>query len=305
VKPQLSGSAITPAQIALLQGGRFMMGELYTFYLANGVVDYFTSLDVPITFNGNTFKANSIRISGLKFKLSVGVDVDEQDIKIAAFPWDTLGGSEFITSVLDGALDGGYVARDRAFWTPTSGIPAVDYKAAPALVVRLSYMRCSTITKGGRTWVEMKLKSPMVLLNIDMPRNPYSPSCLHTLFDTGCTLHKASFGTNGTVGNSSTLISVTWSGGIPVQTGADGYANYEQGRVLFTSGPNANTQFAVAWNDSTSLKLQQPMDVLPNIGDHFTAYVGCSKTLNTCTLKFFNQSNWRGYDLIPPVYTSL
>ncbi len=262
------------------------MGELYTFYLVNGKRDYFTSLDVPITFAGNVYKANSIRISGLKFKLSVGVDVDEQDIKIAAYPWDTLGGGGFITSALDGALDGGYMVRDRLFWTPTTGIPAVDYLAAPALAVRLAIMRFSTITKGGRTWVEMKLKSPMVLLNIDMPRNPYSPSCLHTLFDAGCTLSKAAFGRNGVVGAAGDLTLIQWSGGVPNPTSADGLNTYAQGRVAFLSGPNQNTQFSIS-------------------GDDFIAYVGCSKTSNTCTAKFNNAPNWRGYDLIPPVYTAL
>ncbi len=282
-----------------------MMGELYTFYLANGSRDHFTSLDIPITYGGNVYKANSIRISGLKFKLSVGIDVDEQDIKIAAYPFDTLGGAEFITSVLNGALDSGYVARDRAFWAPTTGIPAIDYQAAPALVVRLSYMRCSTITKGGRTWVEMKLKSPMVLLNIDMPRNPYSPSCLHTLFDSGCTLSKAAFGTSGLVGAGSDSNSISWAGGVPVQTGTDGFPNYAQGRLLFTNGPNGGNQFAIATNGPTFLNLQQPMNVLPNVGDSFIAYVGCSKTSNTCTVKFSNAPNWRGYDLIPPVYVAI
>jgi hypothetical protein len=28
------------------------MGELYTFFLSDGVTDYFTPLDVPITYGG-------------------------------------------------------------------------------------------------------------------------------------------------------------------------------------------------------------------------------------------------------------
>ncbi len=306
MKPQLNGSPITSDQLALLRAGRFLMGELYTFYLADGTQDHFTSLDFAINYNGVIYKANSILISGLKFKLSVGVDVDEQEIKIAAYPWNTLAGGAFFSSVLDGALDGAYMARDRAFWAPTTGIPAVDYQAAPALVVRLSYMRVSTITKGGRTWVELKLKSPMVLLNIDMPRNYYQPGCLHTLYDSGCKLSKAAFGRGGKVGSSGLgQDTVPWAGGVVSPTGGDSLPTYAQGRLLFLNGPNENAQFSVANNDSNFLYLTQPMDVLPNVDDDFIAYAGCSKTLNTCIGKFNNGINWRGYDKIPPVYISL
>ena len=305
MKNQLDGSPITSDQLLLLRTGRFMMGELYTFVLRDGTLDRFTSLDVPIDYGGQVYKANSIRISGLKYKLSVGVDVDEQDIKIAAYPWDTLGGGEFITSVLDGALDGGYIIRDRAFWTPTTGIPSTDYRSDPSLVVRLSIMRCSTITKGGRTWVEMKLKSPMVLLNIDMPRNYFSPGCLHTLYDSGCTLVKAVFGEAGVVGSGVNLLTIPWSGGVVNPTGGDSLPNYAQGRVLFLTGPNANNQFSVGNNDGSNLNLMQPLNVLSNVGDEFIAYPGCSKTLVTCTNKFNNAVHWRGFDLVPPVYVAI
>ena len=307
MKPQLDGSPITTPQLALLRSGRFLMGELYTFFLADGTQDYFTSLDLPITYGGHTFKANSLRIDGLKFKLSVGVDVDEQDIKISAYPGDLLGGADFLTSVLDGALDGGYMARDRAFWAPNTGVAGLDYQQAPALVVRLSYMRVSTITKGGRTHVELKLKSPMVLLNINMPRNYYSPGCIHTLFDSGCTLNKGGYGKIGQVDSGVSLTTIPWVGGLPsgFVTGADSQPYFAQGRVRFLTGPNENAQFSIGNNDGGNLYLMQPMDVLPNVGDDFEAYAGCSKTLATCTNKFNNAQNWRGFDIVPPVYVSL
>lgn len=300
-----SGAAITPTQLELVQSGRALLGEMYTFYLADGTEDYFSSLDIPINFNGHVFKANSLRIDGMKFKLSVGVNVDEQDIKISAYPGDKLAGGAFLSSILDGAMDGGYVARDRGWWEPVTGVAALDYQNPPSLVIRLSYMRWSTITKGGRTHVEAKLKSPMVLLNINMPRNYYTPGCRHTLYDSQCTLVKAAYGKIGIVDTGSTLQTIAWKGGVVNPVGGDSLPNYAQGRLLWISGPNENAQFPIANNDTTYLQLMQPMDIAANVGDVFIAYAGCSKMLSTCKNKFNNSVHWRGFDLIPPVYVSL
>ena len=62
--------------------------------------------------------------------------------------------------------------------------------------------RLGTIDEIGRTSAKLTVNSDLVLLDIDMPRNIYQPTCLHTLYDTGCTLEQRSpsFGTNGTVG---------------------------------------------------------------------------------------------------------
>jgi hypothetical protein len=304
VKPQLNGSPITSLQMELLQSRRFLMADLYTFYLANSDTDTFTNLDIPITVSSVTYKANSIRVDGLKYKIEVGTSVDEQTIKISATSTDDLAGANFLTSILNGAMDSGYVARDRAFWPIVTGIPAIDFTYAPTLVIRLCYMRMSTITKGGRTSVEMKLKSPLVLLDLNMPRNYFQPGCLHTLFDGGCTLVKSSFGHNGVV-SAVTPLSVGWSGGISPPAGADGISNFAFGRLLFTTGILANSQYAIQDNDAVNLIMQIPFSTLPSIGDSFTAYVGCSKTLNTCTAKFSNNVHWRGYDKVPPVYISL
>ena len=50
---------------------------------------YYTNADVPITYQGRVFLANSLLIDGLKFKCSVGLEVDQQQITIAARPTDT------------------------------------------------------------------------------------------------------------------------------------------------------------------------------------------------------------------------
>ena len=63
-----------------------------------------------------------------------------------------------------------------------------------------------------------------------MPRNLYSPACVHVLFDFGCGLVKNVYGANGTVGAGTSYLSIAWSGAS---------AAYTQGTIVFTSGVNA------------------------------------------------------------------
>lgn len=287
----------------ITSANQYLIAELFTFAFIDGTFDYYTSLDIPITYGGQTYKANGLRIEGLKFKLSVGFQVDEQDIKISAFPSDTLGGASFFTAVQEGLLDGGYLTRQRAFWAINTGIPYKDYQAAPVGVATLFIGRVSTIGKIGRTAVEMKLKSPLNLLDIDMPRNSYSPGCLWNLYDSGCTVNRASFTQSYTVvGAQPTVIEVA---SISPAVGADGINYYVQGRLLFTSGENNNLQTVIRDNNTTLFFLQYPLINVPVPGTTFTASAGCSKSPGTCLAKFANLNNYRGYPRVPPVFVSV
>jgi len=163
----------------------------------------------------------------------------------------------------------------------------------------------SEITKIGRTFVQMKVKSPLILLNIDMPRNTYQPSCNWTLFDAGCTLSKAAFGTAGAVDTGPDVIRIPWAGGVlPSTLGADNVPYYAQGRLLFTSGILNTQQFFISTNDAAALYLVGNIDT-PAPGDTFTAFAGCSKTVDACNLKFSNLLNFRGFPYVPPVVVGI
>lgn len=297
---------ITPAVQSLLTTNNFLFADIFGFTLLSGATDYFTSLDIPVNVKGNTYRANGLRIEGLKLKLGVGLQVDEQQIVIAAMPGETLAGSNFITSVGAGLLDGAYILRSRAVWAPTSGIPNQDFQAPPVGYVDLCNMLVAEITKIGRTHVELTVKSPTRLLDFDMPRNYFSTACIHTLFDVGCTLVKSAFGVNGTVGTAPiNSLNVAWNGGVPIVAGADALPYFAQGRLLFTSGTLKGQQLLISSNDANVLSVVYPLQQLPSFGDAFTAYPGCSKQLNTCNLKFANKLNFRGYPFVPSVAISV
>lgn len=288
----------------ILTQRRFNIAELYTFTFRTGIKNYFTDLDIPIVYGGQTYQANQLRLEGLKYKLAPGFQVDEQDLKITAFPGETLGGASFFSGVESGLLDGAYLTRARAFWFANTGIAWQDYKAPPIQVVTLFTGRVSVISKIGRTTVELKLKSPLSLLDTEMPRNFYSPGCIWTLYDTGCTINRASF-TNSFTVLTATHQSVNPTGAVAPITGGDTLPYYAQGRLLFTSGVNTGIQVSIGSNDGVTFFLTYPLTTPPAPGDTFTASAGCSKKFETCESKFANRANFRGFPKVPPVVVSL
>jgi hypothetical protein len=186
--------------------GQLVMADAFLFALKNGTNLGYTNAEITFTFDGQCYLGNDILIDGLKYKCSVGLDVDKQQIDISARPDQTIpGGAEFLQALRNGALDGCEITRTRVFWSDIVGGTLVDG-------VVLFKGRLGSIDKIGRTSAQLTVNSDLVLLDIDMPRNIYQPTCLHTLYDPGCTLSKAAFSTNGVVGTGSTASVIKWPG---------------------------------------------------------------------------------------------
>lgn len=285
-------------------GLQFLMTELFEIELRDGTTEYYTNLDMDITYGGHTYLANSIRIEGMRYRVAVGLQVEEQDVKISAYPGESLVNATFFSSIGAGLLDGAYITRKRAFWQPATGVPAVDFLQAPLDVVTLFVGLVSSITKLGRTFMELKVKSPLKLLDIDMPRNTYQPGCQWLLYDSGCTLNRATFTDSYTV-TAATETQITVASISPVN-GADGIPYYQQGRLLFTSGNNSGIQTIVSFHTSTVFWLQYPLVEPPAVGDTFDVSAGCSKIGRggACELKFNNLTNFRGFPRVPPIVLS-
>lgn len=62
------------------------MADCFTIVLATGLTMNFTNVDQDVIFAGTTFQANAVLIDGLKYKSAVGLEVDKQQITIAAWP---------------------------------------------------------------------------------------------------------------------------------------------------------------------------------------------------------------------------
>jgi uncharacterized phage protein (TIGR02218 family) len=272
--------------------------DCFTFTLQTGLILTYTSADVPVTLNGYVYAANSILVDGLKFKCTLGLEVDQQQITVSARATDTVGGVPFLQALRNGVFDGCEIQRERAFLNSWS---AAD-TANPIGSVILFKGRIGTVDSVGRTSAQITVNSDLVLLDLQMPRNVYSPSCQHVLYDSGCALIKSAFGTAGTVGASPapTNSSIQWAGWSP----SSASSQYNQGTITFSSGVNSGITANIKRGAVGGvLTFGYPLLNVCAAGDAFTAYLGCDHTQGTCTAKFNNLANFRGFPYIPnPTY---
>ena len=265
------------------------MADLFTFTLSNGSVLTYTSFDLSVAWNGYTYAANSILVNGLKYKCSMGINVDKQQVTLLAQSTDTIGGVPFLAALSQGILDGAFIQRDRAFFSAWQPSDALQY---PIQAVTLFKGRVSNIDEIGRTSAKITVASDPVLLDTDMPRNIFSPSCNHVLYDAGCGVDRASHTGYGTVAYASTPTQIGWAGSDPW---------WAQGSVTFTSGANAGVEVTVvnSWSGTTFQLAYPPVNPVA-AGDTFSICPGCDHTMSTCQNKFGNLANFRGYPFVPP-----
>ena len=152
--------------IALLNSGeQFMMTDLYTFTLAGGAtVLRYSAAPTAIVANGYLFAAGP-KFERSKTKVVIGTQVDELDIKIYPETTDLVGATPFLEAAWQGQFDGALLQLERAFMGG-SGNGYGDTSAGTVILFsgRISDIDCS------RTGIEMKCRSHLELLNIQMPR---------------------------------------------------------------------------------------------------------------------------------------
>ena len=303
----------TPALIAYLaDNDQHLYADLFSFTLADGTVLNFTDKDLSLTVDGTLYRADGVRFDGMRYKIAVGLDVDEQTITLAYGPTDLVSsnglgpvdGVPWGQALRTGVLDGCYLRRSRAFYSA--------WNQPPVGVVPLFAGRVSTVDQVGRVEAQIRIKSTPLLLDTLMPRNTYQTGCIHGLFDVGCGLAKADYQMNWSVAAGPT------NGTIPVPSEApplpaalagnsEGLALFVQGTILFTSGVNEGvfrTIKAVSASVANGLELVYPLEVPPAAGDSFTIWPGCDKTATTCAVRFDNLDHFRGFPYTPAAETA-
>ena len=251
----------------------------------NGAVYAWTNLDVPVTYGGVTYSASGPMISGLKLRQTADLEVDKQRTVISARPSDLVGVMPVLVAIRAGLFDGAEIVRTRVFLTDPASATVIGG-------VIMFKGRVSTVDRCGRTQAELTVASDLVVLDQDMPRNLWSPTCNHVLYDTGCALSRAAYSYNYTCAAGSTQSVINCSGASPV---------FNQGTLTMTSGQNAGISSTVrsasvyAW-----MNLMYPLPFAPATGDAFTVSFGCDHTMGTCRGVFNNLLNFRGFPFIPP-----
>lgn len=275
------------------------VADLYKFDLVDDTSLYYTSGDQNITFNGHEYISG--HQSGGPFfdttdnkavaHFKIGVEVDT--VLFDVIPYlAQIDGEGLLIACKNGLFDGAQVTISRAFMATWGNVSNG--------VVQWFYGRVSEIDFG-RNLLTFNCSSHLELLNQPMPRNLYQAGCLNTLYDSACTLNKASFAVSGSVtsGSSNYQIKATIAH-------ASGYFNL--GSMVFTSGVNNGVSRSVkTWVSGSpgTISLSEPFPQNPSAGDTFTIYPGCDKTQSTCTNTFSNFANFRGFPYIPSAETGV
>ena len=290
----------SPALIAYLaDNDQHLYADLFSFTLADGTVLSYTDKDISLVVSSVLYRADQVRFDGMRYKVSVGLDVDEQTITIAYAPTETVDGVPFGQALRTGVFDGCYVRRSRAFY--------VAWTQPPVGVVPLFAGRVSTIDQVGRVEAQVRIKSLPLLLDTLMPRNTYQTGCIHGLFDTGCGLIKANYRMTWSVAAGPTNGTIPMPSDLPPLPAAlagntEGLDIFVQGTILFTSGVNEGlyrTIKGISTAAPHSLDLVYPLETPPAVGDTFNIWPGCDKTSATCAARFNNLGRFRGYPYTP------
>ena len=280
------------ALVALLNtGNQFCVADLLTITQANGAVTRLTSADVDVTavsqVDGvsHVFSASGPPFTRDRTKLVVGLEIDSMTIVLQPDPErHTLAGVPWPAAAAAGALDEARIVLERAFmatWGDTSAGTLIQFSG-----------RVGKVTPS-RSTITLEVNSDLELLRAGMPRNTYQPGCVHTLFDSGCGLARASFAVSASAlaGSTRNLLNIT-------DAHATGY--FDLGTVTFTSGTNAGKTYTVkSWTSGGALVPARAFDAAPAVGDTCTLYPGCDKLQATCSGKFANLARFRGFPFVP------
>ena len=279
--------------IALLAQNRFLMADLFTITLDPNSVSpsyaYFTSWDIDLVYGGNTYLSGVLLIERDSLSWETGITVSSMKVNISANSESIVFGQPFLAMAHNGGLDGARVSLDRTFMARPGDTSAGVIPLFEGTIQEIEVTRNTA---------SLTVSTDIILLNIQMPRNLYQPGCQHTLFDAGCGLNTSTFAVTGavTTGSTASLINTGLSQ-------ATGY--FDQGVIDFTSGANTGVSQSILSYVAGTIYTIPPLRVVPAIGDTFTVYPGCDKQQSTCTTKFSNLANFKGFPFIPVPETAI
>jgi uncharacterized phage protein (TIGR02218 family) len=285
-------TATTPFINFLAANAQFVMAELYDITLADGTQLHYTTFDRKLIVGGTTYFSGPPDFKRGTVEEVLGLSkVGTLTLEIHANPTDLIGGVPILQKIVRGDFDKAALTVRRLF---------MDSSLTQQGTVIRFVGNIGDLDQVSRTIAKFTCKSKVEDLNIQLPRNILQPTCIHTLFDSGCTLSKAAFAVNGTVQVGSTVNKL-----LTTLVNADSY--FDNGQLVFNSGPNAGHVVSVKkyLNSAGEVFFFVPLPAAPGAGDTFTIYPGCDKTQATCTGKFSNLVNFGGFPYVPVPETAL
>jgi uncharacterized phage protein (TIGR02218 family) len=265
------------------------MADLYTITLKSGTALRYTTWDTNLTVLGNTFLTGPPNIARSAIEEKLGMDVATLEITIEASLTDTLNGMPILQAIGQGFFDGANFRIDRLFMDSASN--------QIGTVLRFSGF-IGALDELTRSSAKLNVNAGTAYLSMQLPALILQPGCTNTLFDARCGLAKISFADSLVVQAGSTANKIITTSARP-----DGY--FDNGQLVFTSGPNNGLVKAVRQYQGGLISFNSPLPFAPNAGDTFTAYPGCDKRQVTCSGKFANLVNFEGFPYVPAPETAI
>lgn len=247
------------------------------------------------------YKAGGLLIKGLRVRMTIGIEVDEQEIELdydnevqyqAALTWPQ--------ALLQGRLDGASIRRDRYFAKTWGNGPAQTTIWVGGTTTFLGLV--STLDRVGRQSASVSVRSNLVGLNRQAPVSLWTSNCKNTWGDAGCGVAQGEWAVPGVVGADPTRTVLPWAGASD---------EYSQGKIHISNGDDVTRVRTINKATSTHLYLSYPIDFDPWVGLEFIAYPGCSRTDDPtygCP-KYHGDPGWKsrfkGFPFIPKAETAL
>ena len=261
---------------AHLDSGTTTLAWCWKITRCDGGVFGFTDHDLALTFAGTLFEPESGFVPS-EIRAGQDFSVDAQDVE-GALSSDRI--TE--TDILDGRWDNAEVEVWRVNWT------SVDQRVL---------MRRGNLgdIRRGRTSFVAEVRSLAHWLNQTVGRT-YQFSCDADLGDARCGVNLSSplWSATGTVATLSGSRGFT-----SAALGSFAADNFTLGVVSWTSGANAGRKAEIASFAGGAITLFEAPVRPITIGDAFLATAGCDKQFATCSAKFGNGVNFRGFPHMP------
>ena len=275
--------------LSLMQSNQtFILADLYTITTPSGVVLRYADFDIDLISGSNTFSASGPVLKREKTRTVIGLEVDTLDVEIYPRPTDLVNGMQFLVAAAAGFFDGSNLTLERAFIIGTQTVVGT----------LIMFSGVFADLEIARAKIALRVNSDISALQIQLPRNVYQAPCLHSLYDTDCSVVRSSFATAGTVVGGSTASTI--------RNGLAQSATYfDSGYVVFTSGNLNGVKRTIKSYSPGIFTIYNPLSVIPEVGDTFNIYPGCDKSMATCSSKFSNLSNFRGFPFVPVPETAI
>lgn len=242
--------------------------ELYHIWRDGGEDWYYTSGDVSVVYNGQTYVPAVIK----RDSVSYNSKLEAQTMKVS------------VSYLEDATLEFISINPVEILWLSCVKLHR-DQSPLEASVVFVGQIQ-TVLFKGVSATISCVGFEFFLKRNIPIWR--YQKTCNHMVFDTGCALTKVDYAVSTTVTLDSTGLIISSSA---FGAKADGY--FTGGEVIF--GEESRTIVLHEGNDCTLIyKFLNDVD-----GGSVSAYPGCDGRAETCRDTFSNIDNFFGFPFIP------